>query len=152
MYGGRQFATYDQGWVGWFCQMAAETRRGLRKEPFTISGNGKQVRDVLHARDMTNLYFSAVEHIATVAGNAFNVGGGVNNSLSLLELFALLEELTGVSLDYTRLPPRESDQRVFIADIHKAGSMLNWKPQVDCREGVSDMLDWVDHTLQTTPL
>jgi len=152
MYGGRQFATYDQGWVGWFCQMAAETRRGLRKEPFTISGNGKQVRDVLHARDMTNLYFSAVEHIATVAGNAFNVGGGVNNSLSLLELFALLEELTGVSLDYTRLPPRESDQRVFIADIHKAGSMLNWKPQVDCREGVSDMLDWVDQTLQTTPL
>jgi CDP-paratose 2-epimerase len=150
MYGGRQFATYDQGWVGWFCQMAAETRRGLRKEAFTISGNGKQVRDVLHARDMTNLYFSAVEHIGIAAGNAFNVGGGVNNSLSLLELFALLEEFTGVALDYTRLPPRESDQRVFIADIDKASSMLDWQPAVDCREGVSDMLDWVDRTLQTT--
>jgi CDP-paratose 2-epimerase len=147
MYGGRQFATYDQGWVGWFCQMAVETRLGLRKEAFTISGNGKQVRDVLHARDMTSLYFSAVEHIETVAGNAFNVGGGVNNSLSLLELFALLEELACVTLDYTRLPPRESDQLVFIADIEKANKLLRWKPTVDCREGISDMLNWVGRSL-----
>src|SRR6185369_1498545 len=52
MYGGRQFATYDQGWVGWFCQQAVATRNGTLTTPFTISGNGKQVRDVLHAEDM----------------------------------------------------------------------------------------------------
>ena len=96
---------------------------------------------------MTSLYFSAVENIGTVAGNAFNVGGGVNNSLSLLELFALLEELAGVTLDYTRLPPRESDQLVFIADIEKANKLLKWKPTVDCREGISDMLNWVGRSL-----
>ena len=41
MYGGRQFSTYDQGWVGWFCQKAIETRNGTIDIPFTISGSGK---------------------------------------------------------------------------------------------------------------
>jgi CDP-paratose 2-epimerase len=147
MYGGRQFATYDQGWIGWFCQMAAETRRGIRKEPFTISGTGKQVRDVLHARDMISLYFSALQHSASAAGNAFNVGGGAANSLSLLELFALLEQITGTTLDYRHLPVRESDQRVFIADITKAGRILGWTPSVDCRQGVTEMTNWVEQLL-----
>jgi CDP-paratose 2-epimerase len=143
MYGGRQFATADQGWIGWFCQVAAETKKGLRKEPFTISGNGKQVRDVLHARDMIALYFKAAERREQVAGQVFNIGGGIANSLSLLELFALLEEFLGIRLEYRQLPPRESDQRVFVANIGKASRVLDWTPQVSAREGVESMLEWV---------
>ena len=143
MYGGRQYATYDQGWVGWFCQMAQETRQGVRREPFTISGSGKQVRDVLHARDMISLYFTALEAPDTAFGQAYNIGGGMANSLSLLELFALLEELLDIRLDYRRLPPRISDQRVFVADIGKAQSQLGWRPAVDARTGVGEMLEWV---------
>lgn len=143
MYGGRQFATYDQGWVGWFCQQAVATRNGTLKEPFTISGNGKQVRDVLHADDMISLYFSTLDRIETARGNAFNVGGGMDNSLSLLELFTLLEELIGKQLVFSRLPPRESDQRVFVADISKAKRLLDWEPKVDSRDGVRRMFEWV---------
>lgn len=143
MYGGRQFATADQGWIGWFCQVAVEGKKGLRKEPFTISGTGKQVRDVLHARDMITLYFKAAAKRDAVAGQVFNIGGGIDNSLSLLELFALLEEFLGMTLDYRQLPPRESDQRVFVADIGKAARVLDWAPQVSAREGVKAMLEWV---------
>lgn len=143
MYGGRQFATADQGWIGWFCQVAVESRKGLRQEPFSISGSGKQVRDVLHARDMITLYFKAAAQRDTVAGQVFNIGGGIDNSLSLLELFALLEEFLGIRLEYRRLPPRESDQRVFVADIGKAAQVLEWAPQVSAREGVKAMLEWV---------
>ncbi|QEM66883.1 NAD-dependent epimerase/dehydratase family protein [Geobacter sp. FeAm09] len=143
MYGGRQFATYDQGWVGWFCQQAAATQKGLLKEPFTISGNGKQVRDVLHADDMITLYFAALKNIQAAQGNAFNVGGGITNSLSLLELFALLEEFSDVKLTYTKLAPRESDQRVFVADIAKCLRLLGWEPKVSARDGVKRMLEWV---------
>lgn len=142
MYGGRQFATYDQGWVGWFCQKAAEAARG-DKAPFTISGTGKQVRDVLHAEDMVRLYFAAVERVDSAVGQAFNIGGGMKNSLSLLEMFALLESLVGVSLEFKRLPPRESDQRVFVADISKAARLLNWQPLVSNQDGVGRMLEWV---------
>lgn len=143
MYGGRQFATYDQGWVGWFCQKAAEASNGLLKEPFTISGTGKQVRDVLHADDMKRLYMAAVQNIGQAKGQAFNIGGGIENSLSLLELFALLENMSNVKLKYTKLPVRESDQRVFVADITKARHLLGWQPLVSASEGVARMFEWV---------
>jgi CDP-paratose 2-epimerase len=145
MYGGRQYATYDQGWIGWFCQKAVETKRGAAAEPFTISGNGKQVRDVLHAEDMVRLYFAAAEKIDSVKGEAFNIGGGMDNSLSLLELFAILQDITGIPLNYVHLPPRESDQRVFVADIAKAERLLAWKPRVDAVTGIGKMVDWIEH-------
>lgn len=150
MYGGRQFATADQGWIGWFCLMAAETRAGRRQTPFTISGNGKQVRDVLHAEDMITLYFSALKHIDAAAGQAFNIGGGIANSLSLLELFALLESEINQPLHYKKQPPRESDQRVFVADIGKINRLTGWAPHVSAKEGVARMLDWVADTLVTS--
>lgn len=144
MYGGRQFATYDQGWVGWFCLQAAETKAGVRKDQFSISGNGKQVRDVLHADDMKRLYLAAVNNINNAKGKAFNIGGGHENSLSLLELFGLLETLIMQPLNFEKLPPRESDQRVFIADNRRATSILGWRPLVSSREGVSRMLAWIE--------
>lgn len=145
MYGGRQFATYDQGWIGWFCGQALETKAGRLREPFTISGTGKQVRDLLHADDMISLYFRGVERIETAKGQAFNIGGGMANSLSLLELFALLEEKVGTSLSFRRLPPRESDQRVFVADIAKAKRVLGWEPAVSKTDGIARMLEWIEH-------
>lgn len=143
MYGGRQFATYDQGWVGWFCQQAAATKKGTLKEPFTISGNGKQVRDVLHADDMVSLYFGALDNMQGARGNAFNVGGGIANSLSLLELLGLLEEFSDIKLEYCKLAPRESDQRVFVADLAKAKKLIGWQPEVTARDGVKRMFEWV---------
>jgi CDP-paratose 2-epimerase len=144
MYGGRQFATYDQGWVGWFCQKAVEKSRGLSKAPFSISGNGKQVRDLLHAEDMKSIYMAAIENIDVAQGQVFNVGGGVENSLSLLELFSFLENKLGTGLEYKSMPVRESDQRVFIADIAKAKSLLNWGPKINNDEGLTSMIDWVN--------
>lgn len=147
IYGGRQFATFDQGWIGWFCQQAlAQQRlaeRGAASEPFTISGNGKQVRDVLHAEDLIRLYAAAYEHRERVAGEIFNIGGGLANSLSLLELFALLGRHTGQALRFTQNPPRQSDQRVFVADIGKAARLLDWQPTVSKEAGIARMLQWV---------
>ncbi len=143
MYGGRQFATYDQGWVGWFCQKAVETLNNQCKEPFTISGNGKQVRDVLHADDMKTLYLAAINNIDKAKGLAVNIGGGIENSLSLLELFSLLEGIIGKGLVYTKLPVRESDQRVFVADLSKAKNILGWVPHVSSKVGVTRMMEWV---------
>jgi CDP-paratose 2-epimerase len=143
MYGGRQFSTYDQGWVGWFCQKAIGTRNGTIDMPFTISGSGKQVRDVLHAEDMKRLYFAAHANIDREKGQVFNIGGGMANSLSLLELFSLLEEITGVELNYTKLPVRESDQKVFVADITKAKDVLGWEPEVVPSQGISQMIEWI---------
>jgi CDP-paratose 2-epimerase len=142
MYGGRQFATYDQGWIGWFCQKAMETKQRKDGQPFTISGNGKQVRDVLHADDMVDLYFTAAAHASKARGLVFNIGGGMKNSLSLLELFRFLDEALSISMKFEKGPARESDQRVFVADVRKAGEILGWSPKVTFQAGLQRMLEW----------
>ena len=144
MYGGRQYATYDQGWIGWFCQKALETKTGVLKERYTISGNGKQVRDVLHADDMVRLYYSAINYSDRAAGQVFNIGGGIKNSLSLLELFDFLEKTLDVKMVYKNIPWRKSDQKIFVADIDKARNILKWEPRVTKEIGISKMLDWVE--------
>lgn len=143
MYGGRQFATYDQGWVGWFCQKAVETSRNRLDTPFTISGSGKQVRDVLHSQDMQRLYRAAINNIEVARGQAFNIGGGIEYSLSLLELFAMLETILDISLEFKQLPERTSDQRVFVADASKASQLLGWSPEVSAQAGIEKMVEWV---------
>ena len=142
IYGGRQFATYDQGWVGWFCRQALEVKANPAREPFTISGDGKQVRDLLHISDAVRCYVAAFEHIQQARGEAFNIGGGMENSMSLLELFHLLESKLGIELRYRQLPWRQSDQKFFVADNTKARTLLDWSPQTTKEEGIDTVLSW----------
>src|SRR5262249_16368611 len=86
IYGTRQFGVEDQGWVGWF------TIAAVLGKPITIYGDGKQTRDVLHVQDLARAYESAFERRGAVTGQAFNIGGGPSNIMSLLELIRYLEE------------------------------------------------------------
>jgi len=148
IYGGRQYATYDQGWVGWFCGEVLRQRReaaaGGPVQPFTVSGDGKQVRDLLHADDLVACYRGALAAAGRCTGQAFNIGGGMENSLSLLELFAELERLTGQKPVFERLPWRASDQKVFVADCAKAKAAFGWEARVSRQEGLARMLRWVE--------
>lgn len=141
MYGGRQFATADQGWIGWFCQQAINLKAGkIRK--LHISGNGKQVRDVLHAEDMKALYKKCADSASLARGNVFNVGGGFNNSYSLIELFGHLENILEIQLKIEMLEKRVSDQRVFIANLDKITKTIGWIPEVSKEIGVLKMVEW----------
>ncbi|MBZ2178156.1 MAG: NAD-dependent epimerase/dehydratase family protein [Acidobacteriota bacterium] len=141
MYGGRQFATFDQGWVGWFCQQALRMR-DAGAAPFTIAGDGMQVRDLLHSRDLIRCYTQAVRHIDRAAGEVFNIGGGWENSLSLLELFAHLEASVGVRMRFEKTPWRIADQKVFIAGCGKAKDIIQWSPEVSYRDGLEQAIEW----------
>lgn len=143
IFGGRQFSTSDQGWIGWFVQQALETKVNPKRSPFTISGNGKQVRDVLFAQDLIGCYFQALEKVDTCKGQAFNIGGGQENSLSLLELFDFLQETLGIELKWKQLPPRVSDQKVFVANTAKAEKYFGWTPKVSKSDGLKKMIEWM---------
>jgi CDP-paratose 2-epimerase len=144
MYGGRQFATIDQGWIGWFTQKAIEIKRKELKESFTISGNGKQVRDIAYADDIVSLYLEASKKISKIKGQVFNVGGGIENSLSLLELFSFLEKELNIKMNYKQRPPRESDQKIFIADLSKVKKLIGWEPKISKEEGIRKMIKWIE--------
>ncbi len=140
MYGGRQYATYDQGWIGWFCQKALEMQDPERT--FTISGSGKQVRDVLHAQDLIRVYMLAADHINVTAGQIYNIGGGQSNSLSLIELFGMLESISGYKMNFARLEWRAGDQKVFVANTSKAQHDFGWTASVNAEVGIRSMMEW----------
>ena len=142
IYGGRQFATYDQGWVGWFVRQALASRANPARPPFTVSGDGKQVRDLLHVSDAVACYLAAFEHIEQARGQAFNIGGGVANSMSLLELLRHLERRLDLRLNYTHLPWRANDQKYFVAENSKAERLIHWTPRTTREEGIEDTIHW----------
>src|SRR5262249_4126962 len=124
IYGTRQFGIEDQGWIAWFCVAAT------LGQPFTIFGDGKQIRDTLWVGDLVAAYERAWERIDAVSGEVFNLGGGPTNTLSLRELVDRLEHDLGRALQPSHADWRPGDQRVFVADIRKARRMLDWEPKV----------------------
>ncbi len=137
IYGTRQFGIEDQGWIAWFC-VAATTG-----QPFTIFGDGKQIRDALWVDDLINAYERALERIDTVRGEVFNIGGGPDKTLSLNELVGKLDRAFGRPFNPPYADWRPGDQRCFIADIGKARRLLDWEPKVGPDEGVDRLLGWV---------
>ncbi len=137
VYGTRQFGIEDQGWVAWFC-VAVTTG-----QPFTIFGDGKQIRDTLWVDDLIDAYTTALDRIDAVSGQVFNLGGGPANTLSLLELVGALERHFGRPMAPAFADWRPGDQPVFVADIRKAGRMLDWSPRVGTAEGVARLLAWI---------
>ena len=143
IYGPRQFGIEDQGWVAWFTIAAVLSR------PITIFGDGRQVRDVLYADDLADCYLRAVEQIDHTQGQIYNVGGGPDNQLSLLELLELLSARVGRKITTAFADWRPGDQKVFISDIAKAKRDFGWFPKVSATSGVDRLADWV---LQEKPL
>ncbi len=138
IYGPRQLGIEDQGWLAWFI-IAAVTG-----QPITIYGDGKQVRDVLYVDDLLDAYELAIAKIDQAAGQVFNIGGGVNNTLTIwTETGPLLEKLSGRALPIGRGDWRPGDQRICVMDIRKAQSMLGWSPQTAVMDGVAKLYQWV---------
>lgn len=138
IYGTRQFGVEDQGWLAHFI-IAIVTNR-----PISIYGNGKQVRDMLNVRDLIQAYMSAWNHLDVAAGQVFNVGGGIANTISIwTETAPILEALAGRAIPVTRGDWRPGDQPVFISDNTKAQTMLGWTPKVALKDGIKELWDWV---------
>lgn len=137
IYGIRQFGVEDQGWVAWF------TIAAVLGKPIVIYGDGKQIRDVLLADDLIDLYELAIAKIDSCSGQAFNIGGGPSNCISLLELIAILEELVGHEIPHSFADWRPGDQRVFVCDVSKAEAVFGWRPQIKPEAGIRRLYEWV---------
>lgn len=144
IYGYRQFGIEDQGWVAWF--IIAH----LLGRPLTIYGNGHQVRDLLFIDDLVDCYLKAAAALAKDAhlgGQAFNIGGGPGNTLSLLEFMDLLADISGCRVEFSFADRRPGDQDVFISNIKAAAASFGWAPQVAVRDGLQRLADWVTANL-----
>jgi len=137
VYGPRQFGNEDQGWVAHFLISA------LQGQPITIYGNGKQVRDVLHVRDAVAAYRALLRSIDSVGGQAFNLGGGPANAVSLQWVLAEIAKLTRSECTIEQAGWRPGDQAYFVADTRALQRQLGWKPTMAWRDGLRDLAAWL---------
>lgn len=137
IYGPHQFGTEDQGWLAHFLIQA------LNDEPITIFGDGKQVRDVLFVEDLIDAFQLCYEQIDKLSGEAFNIGGGPDNSTSLIEFLRLLEKMTGKQIPCQFDEWRPGDQKYYVSDTQKFKSITGWKPEYSITEGVEELYQWL---------
>jgi CDP-paratose 2-epimerase len=144
IYGPRQFGTEDQGWVAHFIL------RALREESITLYGDGKQVRDVLYVEDLVNAFLLAEQNAQTLAGRAFNIGGGPGNAISLLDLLDRIEALDGRRPQVVFDGWRTGDQRYYVSDTRAFEQATGWRQKVAARDGIGRLYDWI--TMHRKPM
>jgi CDP-paratose 2-epimerase len=141
IYGPHQYGTEDQGWVAHF---AIQT---LKNQPITLYGDGHQIRDLLFVEDLVEAMCRARVKMPELAGQAFNIGGGPERSVSLLELLEMLRGLHGA------LPPistggwRTGDQKYYVSDTRKFSRATGWTPQHSVQDGVTKLYRWLGDAL-----
>jgi CDP-paratose 2-epimerase len=138
IYGPHQFGTEDQGWVAHFIIQA------LKRRAVTLYGDGLQVRDILYVEDLVDAMLLAHANIDKIAGEAFNIGGGPSNTISLLELLELIESITGERVPHTVEPWRTADQRYYVSDTTKFTAATGWRPRTSVVDGVGRLTAWLE--------
>jgi CDP-paratose 2-epimerase len=137
IYGPHQFGTEDQGWVAHFLLKA------LRGEPISVYGDGKQVRDVLHVDDAVAAYRALLTATDRVSGQAFNLGGGPHNAVSINAVLRQIDRLLGQRTPFTYGDWRQGDQLYFVADTRKLSTTVGWRARISWREGLADLCNWL---------
>ncbi|MDB6033939.1 MAG: CDP-paratose 2-epimerase [Verrucomicrobiales bacterium] len=145
IYGWHQFGNEDQGWVAHFLL------RALENQPITIFGDGRQVRDILFAEDLVNAFLHAMEKINSLSGQAFNIGGGPANTISLLELVDIISEIKGEKPAVQFDDWRTADQQYYVSDTRKFSAATGWKPLTSAREGVKSVYEWLKANRTSDP-
>jgi CDP-paratose 2-epimerase len=134
LYGPRQLGGEDHGWVANFCIRA---KHGM---PITIYGTGKQVRDILYCEDLCRAFDAFRKHPKP---GIYNIGGGTDTMISLLESIDIISGLLGQRPDVRFAPARFGDLTYFVCNSAKAFKQLGWKSRIKPEQGIARLWEWV---------
>ncbi len=146
IYGPHQLGNEDQGWVAHFLIRALEDRE------ITVYGDGRQVRDILFVEDLVDAFLLARQRIGNLSGQAFNMGGGPANTISLLELVDLMAELQGARPKVRFESWRPADQQYYVSDTRRFSAATNWTPRVNVQAGIQALHAWLREYRTSPPL
>ena len=136
-----QFGRVDQGVVPFWVESHLV---GRPLSYIGFGGSGKQVRDVLHIEDLVELVLLQLGSPDKFVNRIFNVGGGHGNSVSLRELTALCQEVTGKTIPITpEQETRYADLPIFIADCNAINEFCGWRPKRSVATVVDDIARWL---------
>lgn len=146
IYGPYQRGVEDQGWVAHF------SKQMLAHRPITVFGDGYQVRDLLHVHDLVRAYEAAIEHIESVRGSVFNIGGGLENSYSVCQILDILAQKIKVSPTISYEKERLADQKYFVSANQSIYQHLGWQPKIKLLDGLDSMIEWQKKHLEVSNL
>jgi CDP-paratose 2-epimerase len=107
-------------------------------------GTGKQVRDILHVDDLVELIDLQIHEIEKFSGKIYNVGGGLENSASLLEMTKICEKITGNKITIgSEIETRPADLRMFVTDNSLIEKEIGWKPKKSVEQVFTDIYHWI---------
>jgi CDP-paratose 2-epimerase len=136
-----QMGKVDQGFV---VLWVARHLFGGNLSYIGFGGEGKQVRDILHVDDLYRLLKIQYAQIDKFSGQTFNVGGGLNNSVSLCEMTRLCEEVTGKKIAINCVKEtRKADIPIYISDCTKVTEATGWKPEIFPKQIVEEITEWL---------
>lgn len=135
VYGPFQKPMSDQGWLAFMIQEIVAGRE------IALNGVGKQVRDLLYVDDLIDLFVKLSQTQGGVDTSSFNVGGGFENQISILELFDLLEENYNLKAKFSCGELRPGDQKYFVSNNSAITNFVNWRPETPFTVGINSMLE-----------
>lgn len=138
IYGPHQFGTEDQGWVAHFM------KQSMQNKQIILYGDGRQVRDILYIDDLVNAFLLARKNIENLAGEVFNIGGGPDNAVSLIELLGHMRNLDHLNIQTMHDEWRIGDQKYYVTDIRKFSQKTGWKPKTSYMEGLINLYSWLN--------
>jgi CDP-paratose 2-epimerase len=134
-----QFGVADQGWLSFWAISCF-----LERKVTYLGYKGKQVRDILFISDLCSLLEVQMNRLTEFSGRVWNVGGGRDNSVSLVEATDRLEKLFNkrmITSQSERM--RKGDMIIYITDNTEISQDLNWTPKVTLDEGLERMIAWI---------
>jgi CDP-paratose 2-epimerase len=112
-------------------------------------GAGKQVRDMIHIKDLFNVIDKQIHQIEKFNGQIFNIGGGRKISASLQELTKACQLISGNKVQIQSIAEtRKADVRLYISDNTKINAITEWTPEMTVSEILEDIFLWIKNNEQ----
>ena len=109
-------------------------------EPLQLPARGTPIRDLLHVEDFASACSSFIDSV--IRHGLYNIGGGAENALSLRELIAKMEEISGLQAVIDEENPIPAPVPLnYVSHLTLVKQELDWKPKINLDEGLKKLFD-----------
>lgn len=136
-----QFGRQDQGFISmWMAKHLFKKKLSY----IGFGGSGNQIRDIIHVDDVCSVIFLQILNLNKKFNNTFNIGGGMENAISLKQLTYKCEKLTDNKLETKKIKKTSIfDVPYYVTDNKKINKFYNWKPSKNIDEILKDVHKWL---------
>ncbi|MDQ3190637.1 MAG: GDP-mannose 4,6-dehydratase [Bacteroidota bacterium] len=138
-YGPYQHGNEEQGWLSHFISNC------IKNKTVNIYGDGRQVRDILFIDDLVEALLLTQKNMSSVIGQAFNIGGGPQNAISLIDALEMISKISKNKIDVSYNPWRTGEQRYFVSDTRKFELATGWIPKTNIKNGMEALYNWISN-------